>query len=54
MMVLEHVGEQEAIVYAQLVRSLVSSLLCAPLRRHRNLTRTGMRDALFMFERAAS
>ena len=54
MMVLEHVGEQEAIVYAQLVRSLVSSLLCAPLRRHRNLTGTGMRDALFMFERAAS
>jgi hypothetical protein len=36
MMVLDHVGDQEAMVYAQLGQLLVSSLLCAPLRRHWN------------------
>jgi len=33
MMVLDHVGDQEAIVYAQLGQQ---PLLCAPLRRHSN------------------
>jgi hypothetical protein len=32
MMVLDHVGDQEAIVYAQLGQQP----LCAPLRRHSN------------------
>jgi hypothetical protein len=47
MMVIDHVGDQEAMVYAQLGQQ---PLLCAPLRRHRNRDEG---DAL-LFERAAS
>jgi len=49
MMVLDNVGDQEAM---WCTRSLVSSLLRAPLRRH-SITETGTGDAL-LFERAAS
>jgi len=52
MMVLDHVGDQEAIVYAQLGQQ-DSNLLCAPLRRHSNRDRGKTGDAL-LFERAAS